>query len=290
MTVPALRNRIKGILTRAGVDNPDGDAREILCAALHCSYPELTLRDTEVSADVCEQATAMALRRAKGEPIQYVIGSWSFMGRDYQVGEGVLIPRDDTEVAVNEALAACRFSHPVIADLCSGSGIIAVTLAKELADATVYAVEKSEQAFRYLQENISIHQAQVKPILADLRDCADEFDDGWLDMIVSNPPYIRSDELSALQSEVQYEPRLALDGGADGYDFYRMILSLWTKKLKTGGVIVFEISEGQFETVADLLREKGYTDIRCHLDIQGLTRAVTAVKAPFGKGSSRESG
>lgn len=277
MTVPALRNAVKSLLTRAGVENPDGDTREILCAALHCSYTALTLFDAEVSAAVCEQATAMARRRAKGEPLQYVLGSWSFMGRSYKVGEGVLIPRDDTEVAVREALSLARlFPHPSVVDLCAGSGIIAITLAKELSDATVYAVEKSAQAFRYLRENIDLHQAQVKPILADLRDCADEFEDGSLDLIVSNPPYIRSDEIAALQSEVQYEPRLALDGGADGCDFYRMIIALWSQKLKQGGCIVFEIGEGQFDTIADWLREKGYTDIECHLDIQGLTRAVTA--------------
>lgn len=276
MTVPALHNAVKGLLTRAGVDNPDGDAREILCAALSCSHTQLILRNEPLTKEAAEEAMAMARRRAEGEPLQYVLGSWTFMGRRYSVGEGVLIPRDDTEVAVREALAAARrFSHPSIVDLCAGSGIIAITLDKEL-DASVTAVEISETAFRCLEENIRSNTARVKPILADLSDCVSDFADGTLDMIVSNPPYIRSDEIAGLQKEVLYEPRLALDGGADGYDFYRTIISLWSKKLKPGGVIVMELGEGQYQAVAGMLNAAGYTEIRGTEDIQGTVRAVTA--------------
>ena len=278
MTVPALRNAIKSLLTRAGVENPDGDAAEILCAALNCSRTELILRDDELSDVESEKAVAMARRRAAGEPIQYVLGYWFFMDRKYTVGEGVLIPRDDTEVVVREALAAAKnIPDPVIIDLCAGSGIIAITLEKELKNATVYAVEKSDLAFSYLQENIELNQAKVEAIHADLADCVNSFDDASLDMIVSNPPYIRSDEIAELQSEVQYEPRLALDGGEDGYDFYEMIIRLWTKKLKEGGCIAFEIGEGQYDRIAEMLKTAEFTDIKGYPDIQGITRAVTAV-------------
>ena len=193
------------------------------------------------------------------------------------VGEGVLIPRDDTEVVVNEALKPMRpLPHPQIVDLCAGSGIIAITLEQELRDATVTAIEKSEQAYNYLKENIELHHSAVKPVLADIRDCAEDFPDGSFDMIISNPPYIRSGEIAGLQKEVQYEPRLALDGGEDGYTFYEIIIEKWSKKLKQGGFIAFELGEGQFDHIAALLRENGYTDIQCYLDIQGLTRAVMA--------------
>ena len=200
------------------------------------------------------------------------------MDRADKVGEGVLIPRDDTEVVVREALAAAKnIPDPVIIDLCAGSGIIAITLEKELKNATVYAVEKSDLAFSYLQENIELNQAKVEAIHADLADCVNSFDDASLDMIVSNPPYIRSDEIAELQSEVQYEPRLALDGGEDGYDFYEMIIRLWTKKLKEGGCIAFEIGEGQYDRIAEMLKTAEFTDIKGYPDIQGITRAVTAV-------------
>ena len=255
MTAPALSNALKSILTKAGVDNPDGDAAEIIRAVTGFSRIDLLTRSDEALDDtITQKAIDLARRRAGGEPIQYVIGSWSFMGRDYLVGEGVLIPRDDTEVVTRASIDWIKpFPHPAIIDLCAGSGIIGVTLKKERPDATVYAVEKSDVAYDYLCRNTALNHADITTIHADLRDCADQFDDEILDLIVSNPPYIRSDEITTLQSEVQYEPRLALDGGKDGYIFYELILRLWTKKLKKGGCIAFEIGEGQFDTIAGML-------------------------------------
>ena len=278
MTAAALSNALKSILVRAGVENPDGDTSDIIGTILGYSRVDLLTRgNEEVSEAHSEKAIRLARRRASGDPIQYVIGSWSFMGRDYLVGEGVLIPRDDTEVVTRAALALLSpIPSPAVVDLCAGSGIIGITIKKERSDATVAAVEKSDEAFSYLERNCVMNEADVRLIRADLCNCAEEFGDGSLDMIVSNPPYIRSDEIASLQSEVQYEPRLALDGGEDGYDFYECILRLWTKKLKNGGVIAFELGEGQFDRVAGMLGEYGYTDIKGYLDIQGSTRAVTA--------------
>lgn len=282
MTVHALDNLIKGILTRAGADNPDGDSREILAAALGASPSGLfALRDTEADDDIRQRAVDMAQRRASGEPIQYVIGSWSFMGREYRVGEGVLIPRDDTEVVTTEALRLISsVEKPVIADLCSGSGIIAITLERELKEPIVYAVEKSETAYAYLTENARLNDSDIKAVLDDLKDCVTDFEDGSLDMLISNPPYIRSDEIAGLQSEVRYEPRLALDGGESGYDFYEMIITLWSRKLKAGGVIALEIGEGQYGYIENLLKDAGYTDIKGYKDIQEITRAITAIYTP----------
>ena len=281
MTVPALSNALKALLTRAEIDNPDGDAREILCAVLGCTPTALILKDKEeIPEAICEKALNMAKHRADGEPIQYVIGTWSFMGREYRVGRGVLIPRDDTEVLVTEAINRMRgIPDPKIVDLCSGTGIIAVTLYKEMQNAEVSAVEKSGEAFAYLTENVRLNDADIRLLHADLADCADAFADGSLDMIVSNPPYIKREELPTLQSEVQYEPGMALDGGESGYDFYEAILRLWTGKLKKGGCIAFEIGEGQFETLRKTLTENGYTDIVGAPDIQGITRAVTAKRS-----------
>lgn len=276
-TAIAQLRKLEKLLADAGAENPAGDAREILGAVMGCQPNLLRSKyETILSSEQLDKAVSMAKRRASGEPIQYVLGLWSFMGRDYKVGQGVLIPRDDTEVLVGEALRMIRsVPRPRIVDLCSGTGIIAITLAKEL-DATVYAVEKSDRAFAYLTENIALNQADVKALHADLRDCTDGFDDGSLDMIVSNPPYIRSDEIAGLQSEVRYEPRLALDGGESGFDFYEMIIRLWTPKLKESGTIAFELGEGQFDYVAKLLKAAGYTNIIGYPDIQGITRAVTA--------------
>ena len=277
MTVPALLRKLEAML--AGTEDPSAEAREIVASVLDCTPNVLRLkRDDPLSEQQVDAARSMAKRRTSGEPLQYILGSWSFMGREYTVGEGVLIPRDDTEVLVGEALRLIKpLPRPFIVDLCAGTGIIAITLEQELGDATVFAVEKSPEAFAYLTQNIERNRSRVKAICADLADCTADFADNSLDMIVSNPPYIRSDEIAELQKEVQYEPRLALDGGESGCDFYELILRLWTKKLKDGGAVAFELGEGQFDDVAELLKAAGYTNITGYPDIQGITRAVTAI-------------
>lgn len=280
MTVPALSNALKNILVRSGVDNPHGDAMEIIKTVTGFSRAEMATRAGEELDDtITEKAIRLARRRASGEPIQYVIGSWSFMGRDYLVGEGVLIPRDDTEVVTRAALGLIApLPRPAVVDLCAGSGIIGITIKKERSDAAVTAVEKSEAAFAYLERNCRKNDAPIRLFRADLGDCANEFADGSLDLIVSNPPYICSDEIASLQSEVQYEPRMALDGGKDGYDFYEEIVRLWSTKLKKGGRFAFEIGEGQFASVARLLEDHGFSEIKGYLDIMNTTRAVSAKK------------
>ena len=280
MTVRALSNALKSILTRAGVDNPDGDALDILRAVTGCTRVEIVTRGEEcLSENDSEKAIRFARRRASGEPIQYVIGSWSFMGRDYLVGKGVLIPRDDTEVVTAAALDRIRsLPSPAVVDLCAGSGIIGITIKSERPDAAVAAVEKSDKAFEYLSRNCALNHADVRLIHADLNDCAAEFADGSLDLIVSNPPYIRTSEIDGLQSEVRYEPRMALDGGEDGCDFYEMILSRWTGKLREGGYIAFEIGEEQADTITTMLTEHGFGKIKVYQDIQGIIRAMTATK------------
>ena len=219
-------------------------------------------------------------KRLRGVPVQYIIGKWSFMGRDFLVGEGVLIPRDDTEAVV----CVCRelsvhISCGKIADLCSGSGIIAVTLAKQLPSCTVIAIEKEQAAYGYLTRNISLNGVDnVTAVKGDIFVCHKDIEDGSLDMIVSNPPYIETAEIPRLQTEVRFEPETALDGGADGLDFYRCIADDWLRKLKKGGLIVLEIGETQADEVSLLLREKDIENIRVTKDIQGLDRVISGTK------------
>lgn len=281
MTAAALSNELKSILTRAGIDDPAGESALIIENVLGCTRAQLVAhRFDEIGGEQTAKAVAMAERRASGEPLQYILGIWPFMGRGYAVGEGVLIPRDDTEVAVRAALDMIKdVPSPAVIDLCSGSGIIAVTVKADRPDASVSAVEKSAEAYAYLLKNIALNSADITPIHADLCGCTERFADGTLDLIVSNPPYIKSDEIAGLQREISYEPRMALDGGESGYDFYELMIRLWTPKLKKGGCIAFELGEGQYEYVAGLLRQEGYKDIKGHLDIQGIKRAVTAVRA-----------
>ena len=282
MTAAALSNELKSVLSRAGVDDPSGDASLIMESVLGCTHTQLIVRMREdISDELRSRAEDMARRRATGEPIQYVLGRWSFMGRDYCVGEGVLIPRDDTEVVVRSAAEMLKgVEKPLIIDLCSGTGIIAITLADIFKGSTVYAVEKSPEAFAYLSRNISENETDVRAIHSDLRDCVDSFADGSADLIISNPPYVPTAEMDGLQKEVQFEPAMALDGGEKGLDLYPVIIDLWSKKLKKGGVIAFEIGEDQFAYIKDTLIKSGCTDVRGYEDIAGTIRAVTAVYYP----------
>lgn len=256
------------------------DARIILETLLSCSHTQLVLRcEEEVSDHIAETAFAMQKRRESGEPIQYITGVWRFFGREYLVGKGVLIPRDDTEVVVGESLKLIPTGQKLsVLDLCAGCGIIGITIKKERPHTQVTAVEKSEEAFSYLQKNAEKNAADIRLILSDLCDCRDEFEDGSLDLIVSNPPYIKRRELCSLQREVQFEPSLALDGGESGFDFYEKIIRLYAKKLKKGGFFAFEIGEDQSERLSSLLKDAGFAKIRVFSDIQSLPRAVTARK------------
>ena len=279
MTAAALNNELKALLTRAGVENPSGDAALIIQNVCGMSLLRMMMyKDKLVNDEDHAKAVAMAKRRASGEPIQYILGVWPFMGRDYAVGEGVLIPRDDTEVVVRAAMELMRdIPSPAVVDLCSGTGMIAITLYHELKGAAVTAVEKSPSAAAYLRENIKKNCAYIRMIEDDLRDCTDCAADGSLDLLISNPPYVPSGEMPTLQREVRYEPAMALHGGPSGLDFYKLITDLWTKKLKSGGYIALELGEEQYAPVADMLTAHGYSDIKGYEDIQGTVRAVTAV-------------
>mgnify|MGYP000122794709 FL=1 len=206
--------------------------------------------------------------------MQYILGEWSFMGFDFKVGRGVLIPRDDTEVVVNLCIDFLENrTDKKTVDLCSGSGAIAVALDK-ISGAKVTAVEIDETAFSYLETNVKENNSSVKPVMADALEICKTFADGELDLIVSNPPYIKSADIETLQKEVRLEPRLALDGGEDGCDFYREIVSRWSRKLKKGGALAFELGENQADAVKALMTDKGFSDFKISLDFGGVQRAI----------------
>lgn len=282
MNIKEAFNLTKQKLQKAGVSDPAFDTVYLFEHIFSLSRSDITVYGDKVADESkLNELNECVKRRSNGEPVQYIIGKWYFMGNIYEVAHGVLIPRDDTEVLVDACLDLLKDKKRAkIVDLCSGSGIIAVTLKKHFDSAEVYAVEKSDTAYSYLTKNAKLNEALIKAIHADLYDCVDEFEDGSLDLLVSNPPYIKSDEIPTLQKEVQFEPTLALDGGIDGYDFYQGIISLWSRKLKENGFIAFELGEGQFEYVKKLLENAGFTDIKGYLDLGGTTRALSGIYNP----------
>ncbi len=216
-------------------------------------------------------------KRCSGYPLQYLLGQWEFFGCPIKVGEGVLIPRPDTETLVEQILGICReyrLESPVIADLCSGSGCIAIALKKHIPGAQVYAAEFSDAALGYLRQNAEMNDTDIHIIRGDVLDegfCRNFRD---LDIIVSNPPYLTAEEMKSLQTEVSHEPETALYGGTDGLDFYRKMTSLWKDSLRSGGWLAYEFGMGQHEAVKELLEKNLFTDIRLRTDGGGIIRTA----------------
>ena len=284
MTVKELYKAVKDKLEAGNIDSADFEARIIICEILGFSASDLFIKLNDgVDADVSDKALLLCEKRLKGEPLQYLIGKWDFMGRTFKVGEGVLIPRPETEILCEKVIDVLKNKKDaVVYDLCSGSGCIGITLKNECPDIDIFLVEKSPKALSYLMKNASelmkntfytiINGDIFKTELFELYPDAD--------LIVSNPPYIKSDEVPLLQKEVTFEPEMALDGGEDGLDFYRAIINDWSKKLKPDGEIFFEIGEDQGKAVSDLFKEIGF-DSRVIKDYNNLDRIVKGKKAPY---------
>lgn len=268
--------KLRGILSEAGIEAPELEARLLIEGVTGMNRAsQIANSNSEISGEIQEKLISMAQRRAQHLPLQYILGKWSFMGFEFKVGEGVLIPRDDTEVLVGLCLDYLKNSNGKTAlDLCAGSGAISVALDK-LANADVTAVELSDKAYNFLLENIK--GTNIKPHKGDIFECYRDFEAKSFDLIASNPPYIKTDEIEALQTEVGYEPKTALDGGADGLDFYRAIARRWTPLLKSGGAMAFELGEGQAEYVGGLMADHGYINIKTAKDLGGTDRAVIGI-------------
>lgn len=213
-------------------------------------------------------------RRKNGEPLQYIVGEWDFYGLTFSVGNGVLIPRPETEILVENVLNEIKnVDNPIVFDICAGSGCIGITIAKLRPDAKVYLFEKEDKAFSYLAKNCE--KFSLKNVIAVQCDIFD-YDLSSLphaDAIISNPPYIKSDDIPFLQAEVQNEPISALDGGKDGLSFYRCILSKWVSKVKSGGIIAFECGDGQSDDILSLF-DGAYAEKKVIFDFNNIDRIV----------------
>lgn len=269
-----------GILEQAEIADSEFDALCIFQDMLGDKNP-LFKPNEAVPEETETKIRSLVKKLTESEPLQYLLGEWEFWGYPFKVGEGVLIPRPDTETLVEEVLGICRrygLKSPKIADLCSGSGCIAVALKKELPQSEIYAVELSEAALGYLCENVKRNDADVKIISADVLDTETAELHGGFDIIVSNPPYLTAEDMAELQTEVAKEPEMALFGGEDGLDFYRKMTKLWKGSLKAGGFLCYEFGMGQHEAVGEILKLNNFTDIEFAKDAGGIIRTITARK------------
>lgn len=258
--------RIRDMLEAAGCEDAAFDAR---CLVEDFKDPA--------------EAEAAAARRAEGEPLQYILGQWDFLTLTLAVGEGVLIPRPDTErlcEAAAEWLAARAVPGERVLDLCAGTGCVGLGVQSLCpVPLAVTAVELYPDAMAYLRENIARYPGYpVTALQADVLKDAGQLPDGW-GAILSNPPYIPTGELPGLMREVRHEPETALDGDRDGLKYYRVIAGEWTKKLRPGGLCAVEVGDGQARAVAELFRQAGLVNIRIMNDYAGIPRVVTGETA-----------
>lgn len=276
MTPRELLRLLTAELATAGVPDPEVDASLLLSHVT--GQPPLNLRLDSWSQVVPEEEAAVRAlceRRKTRMPLQYVLGVQAFLGRDFHVDERVLIPRPETELLAERAIAALRSREtPVVLDLCCGSGCLAVSMALEAPHAEVHAADLSEGALAVTRMNAERLGAKVTLHQGDLFDALPK--ELRFDVIVSNPPYIPAADCLGLQAEVRREPMMALDGGADGYDFYRRIAKAAPRRLLPGGTLLMEVGFDQSQGVMALCREAGLRDVQAHEDYQHISRMVEA--------------
>ncbi len=280
VTVSALCREIEQLLQAGGCDSPAFDACCLLEDIGGIGRGSVPLCGEKVLSD--EQVARVrraATRRAAGEPLQYILGTWDFLTLTLEVGEGVLIPRPETEQLCELAAQRLRgIPHPRVLDLCAGSGCVGLGVASLCPTAAVTAVEKSAAAFDYLQRNTARYPAlSVTAVRGDVLTDAKRFTEP-VHAIVSNPPYIPAADLPTLQREVQHEPSMALDGGTDGLTFYRAIAREWVPLLYDGGFVLVEIGVGQAEEVCRLFREAGLTQCEALSEFAGNPRVICGGK------------
>lgn len=269
----------RGVLAAGGVEDAEFDARvlvELVTGKDPRVSPDAPVSDAEAGA-----LDKMIRLRAARYPLQYLCGTWDFMDFTLCVGKGVLIPRADTEIVAQTAidyLAAANSDNSSISalDLCSGTGAIAIALARAVPAASVYAAELSDDAYTYLEKNIAALAPRIHAIKADVLHLQDALRAESFDIIVSNPPYVTPDEMNALSPELAYEPRMALCDEHDGLSFYRHIAAAYLPKLKHGGRMVFEIGSTQADAVCQTLYTCGYGSIEVIEDYASNPRCVTA--------------
>ena len=278
-TISDVYLNTKSLLKQGNIESYVFEAKCILEHILDVDKDIIAIKpDETVSSEQICAISDMVYKRISGVPLQYLIGKWEFYGYEFKVGKGVLIPRADTETLVSLVIDELNGKeNPVIADLCSGSGCIAITLKKEIAQSKVYAIEFSKDAINYLTENIKINNCDVNLVYGDVCDKNTvESVHEKLDCLVSNPPYLTEVDMKNLQKEVTFEPSMALEGGSDGLYFYRKISSIWKDKIKDGGLIAFEIGISQEKDVEKILADEGYKDICVKQDFNGIIRVVYA--------------
>ena len=279
MTVRDYYINAKNLLQKSGIEDFAYDARLILENVLSIGHNEwlISLNKT-IPSEKLALLDEKLEKRQNRYPLQYILGEWNFYKYSFKVGEGVLIPRSDTEILVEKCCEYLKtVKQPKVLDLCAGSGCIGISIAKDFPQSAVFAVEKFDSALEYLNRNIEHNNAtNVTVIKGDV--LAGDGKDGIYNLIVSNPPYIPPCEMEIISPETRFEPKTALLGGQDGMLFYKAIVKEYKNSLTKGGMLAFEVGINEDRKVAEILKTADFKNITVTKDFNGINRVVTAIK------------
>lgn len=276
MTIRELLNQGIIMLKNEKIDSPKTKARLILESTLNKSREYLIIYDkNEVTPAQRDNYIKKIKRVILGEPVQYITGLQEFMKLNFFVTKDVLIPRQDTEVLVEEVIKIAKdIPNPVILDLCTGSGAIAVSLAKYIPNSKIYGIDISEKALEIAKKNAEFNGVK-NSIEFRVSDLFNKIRNQKFDIIVSNPPYIKKEDIKLLPKDVQKEPKIALDGGTDGLVFYSRIAKSAYKHLRRGGYLCLEIGYNQKLQVKKIIEgQKRYINFYCKKDLCENDRVV----------------
>ena len=269
----------RNTLKRSGIEAYALEARVLVASAAGKTVQQL-LRDLSLytTQPVEDKVNGYVERRLSGEPVAYISGDWEFYGLPMKVTKDVLIPRPETELLVDlvkQALTGWKMDARVL-DLCCGSGCITCAVGHELPATKLVAVDLSASALEVCRTNIALNRLNTRVICMQADATASPpLGIGSFDLIVSNPPYVKTEEIGELERSVKdYEPVWALDGGKDGLRFYKAIIKYWKSLLRPDGLLIFEVGEGQAQDVADMLLAGGFASTSIHQDARGVDRAV----------------
>lgn len=270
---------IRKTLKENDIFSPDLEAKELTSFAYKIPRDNIASWAYIYSSDSSiKLAYELMERRLAGEPLAYIIGEWDFHGLTFKVTPDVLIPRSDTETLVSYALSiASEIYEPKILDLCCGSGCIGIAILKNAYDAKVIAIDISSKALMVARENARIHDISNRYITVNSNVMlGSDKKLGKFNIICANPPYIPKNDILTLDTSVRdWEPLIALDGGDDGLDFYKSIISNWYDALESGGYMIFECGIYQAGIIAQMMDEAGYTAIKVISDLSGVQRVIS---------------
>lgn len=278
MTALEKFREVSRLLKTFGIEDASKEAEILITETLGINKTSLYSGRHEISESDSKRIDSFVLRRSKREPLQYILGHIDFLGLRFNLGRGVLIPRPETEILAEEAIKILKnkkAESASVLDLCTGSGCIAITIAKHFSNASVFGIDISDTALRYAEENALLNDVKnVIFLKGDLYEPLRLINPQMrFDMIVSNPPYVRSEDIRSLQPEIKdWEPVEALNGGEDGLEYYRKILEGCKEFLVDGGDLLLEV--GDIRGVIEIARSHNLRIVSVIKDLSGIDRVI----------------